>query len=166
MTLKELRQKRGTIVEQMNALNDKALEEKRSLTPYEKLGGTPRALHAGETRFEQATVEVLGNASIIKPSPEAVASLESLLPHSLDGLVVDVKELIEGGCARVAPSVGRRANVPARPESGRHRHRAHNGGRRKPSSMGTVEGRKRALVSGRWGAAGSDPARLSAARPW
>jgi len=35
MTLKELRQKRGSIVEQMNTLNDKALEEKRSLTPEE-----------------------------------------------------------------------------------------------------------------------------------
>ncbi len=33
--LQELRQKRGTLVEQMNTLNNKALEEKRSLTPEE-----------------------------------------------------------------------------------------------------------------------------------
>ena len=59
---------------------------------HEKLGAAPRANDAGETRFEESTIEVAGNGDIPEGPPEAVASLESFLPQALEGLEAGFEE--------------------------------------------------------------------------
>jgi hypothetical protein len=63
---------------------------------------------AGETGFEDSTIEVAGNGGIPEGSPESIPSLESLFPQALEALEAGLEELIEGGGARVARSVDSR----------------------------------------------------------
>ena len=51
------------------------------------------ALDPGETGFKGTTIEVSGDRRIVKPSPETIAALESLLPKAFQRLVVRLKEL-------------------------------------------------------------------------
>ncbi len=79
---------------------------------HEKLETAPWTNDAGETRFEQATIEILVDGSFVEASPETVSPFESLLPLDLDGVETAFEELIERRDARVAGAINDRGFPP------------------------------------------------------
>lgn len=63
---------------------------------YQELVTAGPAFDAGETCFESTAFEILLDDVVNKTSPEAVASLEAILPESLDLVVEGLDEPVQG----------------------------------------------------------------------
>jgi len=87
---------------------------------------------AGETGFEEPTIELAGNGGVPEGSPEAVAIPEPLLPLEFEGLEVGIEELIEGGSPWVSRSIEGRTASRSGNESRICRRSAHRAQRRNP----------------------------------